>query len=176
MIRLGAAPKTAAAQDAVDALSDCHARIREFTALAARLASAERASAAEVRDAAEKVHRYFSVALPLHAEDEERSVAPRLAGKDPRVDREIAEMVREHGEHGDAVGRVLAACAALRDRPEALPEVAPALGAAAEDLRRHFEAHLAREEEVVFPALRAHISAAELQELQAEMRARRAAS
>jgi iron-sulfur cluster repair protein YtfE (RIC family) len=176
MIRLGAAPKTPAAQDAVDALADCHVRIRDFTALAARLASASGAPAAEVRDAAEKVHRYFSVALPLHAEDEERSVAPRLAGKDPRVDRELGEMVREHAEHGDAVGRVLAACAVLRDRPEALPEVAAALAAAAEDLRLHFVPHLAREEEVVFPALRAHLSPAELRELQAEMRARRGAT
>jgi iron-sulfur cluster repair protein YtfE (RIC family) len=175
MIRLGTAPRTPAAQDAVDALADCHVRIRDFTALAARLASAADAPAAEVRDAAEKVHRYFSVALPLHAEDEERSVAPRLAGKDPRVDRELAEMVREHGEHADAVGRVLAACATLRERPEALPQVASALAAAAEDLRRHFVAHLAREEEVVFPALRAHLSAAELRDLQAEMRARRGA-
>jgi iron-sulfur cluster repair protein YtfE (RIC family) len=172
MIQLGQA-KAPARGDVVDALLDCHARIRAFTALAARLATSVGASPGEVRDAAEGVHRYFALALPLHADDEERSILPRLAGRDAAVDRELATMRREHVEHADAVSRLLSACEAVRADPAALPRVAEALGRAAEDLSRHFTEHLAREEQVIFPAVRAALGPAELDAIRAEMRARR---
>jgi iron-sulfur cluster repair protein YtfE (RIC family) len=175
VIRLGKASAPPAPGDVVDALIDCHARIREFTALAARLAAADGAAPCEVRSAAEQVHRYFSVALPLHAEDEERSLLPRLSGRDAEVDRQLGEMRREHAEHGDAVGRVLLACSALAASPERLPEVASSLAAAARDLARHFEPHLEREERVVFPAVRALLTPPEQDTIRAEMRARRGA-
>ena len=171
LTRLGPAPRSG---DVVDALLDCHQRIREFTELAARLASARGVSEAEVRDAAARAHRYFSTALPLHARDEEESLLPRLEGLDPEVDRELAEMMREHSEHGDPTDRVLAACAELKRDPAALPRLAPALAAAARDLQRHFEAHLEREERVIFPAVRARLDRATQETIQAEMRARRA--
>ena len=59
----------------------CHGRIRWFTALAARLASAEPASEASVADAALRVHRYHAVALPLHQADEELSIARQLVAR-----------------------------------------------------------------------------------------------
>jgi iron-sulfur cluster repair protein YtfE (RIC family) len=172
MIQLGPV-KASANGDVVDALLDCHARIRAFTALAARLATSAGAPPGEVREAAEGVHRYFALALPLHADDEERSILPRLAGRDAAVDRELAAMRREHVEHADAVARLLSACAALRADPAALPRVAAALGRAAEDLSVHFADHLAREEQVIFPALRAALGPAEQDAIRAEMRARR---
>src|SRR5512138_2428637 len=108
LTRLGPPPPGG---DVVDALLDCHQRIREFTSLAVRLAGARGLPDEEIRDAAARVHRYFSVALPLHARDEEESLLPRLEGLDPDVDRELAEMMREHAEHGDPTDRVVAACA-----------------------------------------------------------------
>jgi iron-sulfur cluster repair protein YtfE (RIC family) len=171
LTRLGA---PAAQGDVVDALLDCHTRIRDFLALAGRVAGAAGAPADEVRDAAARVHRYFTVALPLHAEDEERSVLPRLSGLDPEVDRELAAMHREHAEHDEPLSRLLAACAALVERPAALPEVAGALLAAQRDLARHFEAHLAREERTIFPALRVRLPPGEQAAILAEIRARRA--
>ncbi len=87
------------AGDVVDLLLECHTRIRSFTTLAARLASTPGLAAAEVAEAAAGVHRYFTQALPLHARDEEESVLPRLRGRDPEVDRELAEMVHEHRGH-----------------------------------------------------------------------------
>jgi iron-sulfur cluster repair protein YtfE (RIC family) len=173
MVHLGKPGSAATGGDVVDALLDCHARIRSFTALAERLASATGSSLAEVRDAAEGVHRYFELALPLHAEDEERSILPRLAGRDAAVDRELAAMRREHGEHGDAVARVLTACAVLRRDPAALPRVGASLAEAARGLAAHFEEHLAREERVIFPALRSYLAPAEQDAIRAEMKARR---
>ncbi len=139
LTRLGARP---AEGDLVDLLLDCHQRIRTFTDLAARLAAAERPAAGEVRDAAARVHRYFSEALPLHARDEEESILPRLAGRDAEVDAALARMRAEHAEHGAPVGAVLGLCAALRDDPSRHAELAPALGVAAAELRRHFDHHL----------------------------------
>jgi len=173
LIRIG---PSHGAGDVVDALLECHERIRAFTDLALRLAVTAGLSAAEVRDAAASVHRYFSVALPLHARDEEESVLPRLLGKDARVDRELAEMQREHAEHGGAVSRVLAACAELKERPEALPRIAPGLADAARELAHHFEAHLAREERGVFPAVHTHLDRDTRAAVHAEMRARRGAA
>ena len=163
----------APAGDAVDALVDCHERIRSFTDLALRLARTPGLSAAEVGDAAARVHRYFAEALPLHARDEEESILPRLRGRDATVDRELEAMRREHVEHGGAVGRVLAACERLRADPAALPRHAPDLEAAARELEEHFAAHLAREERVIFPALRRLLDRPTLDAIHAEMRARR---
>ncbi len=168
--RLGPPPPSG---DVVDALLDCHHRIREFTSLAVRLAGARGLPDEEIRDAAARVHRYFAVALPLHARDEEESLLPRLEGLDPDVDRELAEMMREHGEHADPTERVLTACASLQRDPKLLDTVAPALDAAARTLQRHFDEHLAREERVIFPAIRERLDAATQETIQAEMRERR---
>lgn len=159
--------------DVVDALLDCHQRIRDFTALALRLATAAGLAEGEVRDAAARVHRYFAVALPLHARDEEESILPRLRGTDPAVDAELAAMQREHAEHDDPVSRLLATCAALQERPGERDRLASSLAAAARELERHFEQHLLREERVIFPAVRRHLDRATQEAVQAEMRARR---
>ncbi|HZZ84139.1 MAG TPA: hemerythrin domain-containing protein [Anaeromyxobacteraceae bacterium] len=171
LTRLGARPTEG---DLVDLLLDCHQRIRTFTDLAARLAAAERPSAEEVRDAAARVHRYFSEALPLHARDEEESILPRLEGREPEVDRALSRMRAEHAVHGEPVGAVLALCAALRDDPARHAELAPALGAAAGELRRHFDGHLELEERVIFPAVRRLLDPDAEERARGELRARRA--
>ncbi len=161
------------AHDVVDLLLECHERIRSFTALADRLAHTPGLAPAEVADAAAQVRRYFTEALPLHARDEEESVLPRLTGRDPLVDRELVAMTAEHGDHGPILARVVEACDALAATPERHAEVAPELGRAARQLAMHFAAHLAREEEVVFPAVRA-LPPVERAAIVAELRARRA--
>src|SRR5512133_1803471 len=167
LTRLGPPPPSG---DVVDALLDCHQRIREFTSLALRLAAAQELPADEVRDAAARVHRYFAVALPLHARDEEESLLPRLTGLEPELDRELAAMLREHAEHDDPTGRVLAACAELQRDPGRLGDLGASLSAAASDLQRHFDDHLAREERVIFPAIRERLDPATQETIQAEMR------
>lgn len=165
--------KASPAGDAVSALLECHDRIRSFTALALRLARANGLAEREARDAAAAVHRYFSAALPLHARDEEESILPRLRGREPALDAALDVMVREHREHEAAVGRLLAACAAVSARPAELARVAPELEAAALELERHFALHLSAEERVLFPALRALLRPEDHQAVLAELRARR---
>ena len=69
--------------DPVDLLLACHMRIRHFGQLASALPGAQEAGAADVIDAAQRLHRYFTVALPLHVADEDESVRPRLDAHAP---------------------------------------------------------------------------------------------
>ncbi len=157
----------------VELLLECHARIRSFSDLAVRIAEARGASPAEIADAAASVRRYFLEALPLHARDEEDSVLPRLAGRDPAVDAALVTMHRDHVGHGAVLDPVLAICADLAAAPERHAELAPALAEKARLLRAHFEAHLASEEATIFPLL-ASVPEEERRRMVEELRARRA--
>lgn len=162
----------------LELLVDCHTRIRHFCALARRVADGQGAPAAEIGDAALRVHRYFDEALPLHAADEEQSILPRLRGREPEVDRELDAMVAEHREQEDANGalaRVVALTATLAQDPARLPALAGPLREAADALTQHFEGHLQREERVIFPAIRRHVDPALDARLVGEVRARRGA-
>jgi len=152
-MRIGSG-KPAARADAVELLLECHTRIRSFLELARRLGQAQGAADQEVADAAFQVSRYFTAALPLHARDEEESILPRLRGRDPAVDAELEIMVREHREHQPPLRTLVAACSSLARDPGRRSELAETVKRAAAELERHFAAHLAREEEVVFPAIR----------------------
>jgi hemerythrin-like domain-containing protein len=165
--------KPAAAEDAVALLLECHERIRAFLALARRIAEATGGELDEVRQAAARVSRYFTQALPLHAEDEERSIRPRLAGRDPAVDAELETMIREHAEHERPLRQLVDGCDALEREPARHGELAGSIGAAAAELERHFAAHLRREEEVIFPAVRRFLDATADAEVVKEIRARR---
>jgi hemerythrin-like domain-containing protein len=165
--------KPPAPEDAVALLLECHGRIRSFLDLARRLGVARDVPLDVVADAAGRLHRYFSLALPLHARDEEDSVLPRLAGREREVDRELQAMRREHAEHQDPLRRLLRASVVLASSPSRLPDLAPAVAEAARDLSSHFEVHLAREESVIFPAVRRLLGPVADAEIVAEIRARR---
>jgi hemerythrin-like domain-containing protein len=165
--------KPAVPADAVDLLLECHGRIRTFLALAGRLGEARGVAPDAVMDAAFRVHRYFTLALPLHARDEEESVAPRLRGRDPAVDAELENMAREHREHEPPLAALVEACAQLARDPGRHGELAATVQRAAGDLERHFAAHLAREEAVIFPAIRRLLDQAADAALVKEIRLRR---
>lgn len=160
-------------EDAVDLLLECHARIRTFTELAARLAAATGVTREEIVETAARVRAYFAEALPLHALDEEESVLPRLAGRDRQVDASLVAMHRDHREHGPSVERVIELCTTLAADPGRHGELAVPLGAAAAAVRDHFARHLAEEEAVVFPALQRLVDEAGRAEIVRELRARR---
>lgn len=168
--------KPAAPSDAVDLLVECHARIRSFLALARRIAGAGAEDREEIRQAAARVHRYFAQALPLHAQDEEQSILPRLRGRDAVVDAELDAMRREHAEHEPPLRQLLEACDVLALAPERHADLAGAIGAATGELEDHFAAHLRREEEVIFPAMRRFLDPAADADIVKEIRARRAAA
>ena len=102
LLKIGRAGAKETAEDAAGQLLDCHERIRRFTEMAIRLAAAGGAPEPEVKDAATRVHRYFVESLPRHAEDEDRSIAPRLRQR-ASGEREVIEALdaidREHREH-----------------------------------------------------------------------------
>jgi len=167
--------KQARASDAVDLLLECHGRIRSFLALARRLTEAQTAERSAISEAAESVRRYFSEALPLHAEDEEESILPRLRGRDPRLDDELAAMAREHREHEAPLAVLVGACEAIARDPTRHVEFLSAIAVSSQELERHFALHLQREEELIFPAVRELLDCSSGSEIMNEIRTRRSA-
>jgi hypothetical protein len=89
------------AQDGViEALVACHERIRRFSGLACRLATAERVQPGAPADAARDLVRYFATALPLHVTDEDLSITPRLRAMtlSPAVCEALRTMTAQHVE------------------------------------------------------------------------------
>jgi iron-sulfur cluster repair protein YtfE (RIC family) len=170
---LGKIGKPVMPADAVDLLLECHGRIRAFLAMARRLGEAVDESAEAVSDAAFQVHRYFTLALPLHARDEEESILPLLRGRDPLVAPQLDVMVREHREHQRPLGQLIDACAEIGADPGRHPVLASSVRRFAVELDRHFFHHLAREEEVIFPAVRRLLDAATDASIVKEIRLRR---
>jgi len=155
-------------------LVDCHQRMRQFTALAAELAAHPEAPPEEVREVAAKVHRYFTVALPLHEEDEERSLFPRLLALAPELAPAIAALREDHVAHAERVGTLLEVCRQLAAAPERSVALRARLASAAEALADTWRVHLLVEERDIFPAVRTVLSAAERSAIREEMRKRRA--
>ncbi|HET9783881.1 MAG TPA: hemerythrin domain-containing protein [Terriglobales bacterium] len=159
--------------DAVDLLLGCHQRIRHFTAMALRLAAAD-APRDQIGTAAGAVHRYYSVALPLHEADENQSVYPRLraalAASGSRLEADANQaMLDQHVEIDKLVDILLPQWAGLAEHPE----TAPATAATVEKLNVAWKEHLELEERVVFPALRAHLSQGDRDAIRQEMAQRR---
>lgn len=171
MIRIGS--RRGQGGDAVDALLDCHARIREMTALARALAGAHGRSEAEIAEAAARVRRYFTESLAHHVEDEEQSLLPRLRGRDPAVDAALDQMAAEHAAHEPLVAGLVTVCAVLESRPAALSEMRAELDPVSAQLAGELAIHLAGEEQIIFPAVRRLLSTDERDQIRAEMRARR---
>lgn len=160
-----------APEDLLGLLLACHERIRAFSALAMDLATRADPTPAEVADACERLRRYFAEALPLHARDEEESLAPRLRGRSPAVDEALRRMTEEHDAHRSALGALLGGWATLRERPDD-EGLRRSLEDPARALRDAFEAHLREEETLLFPHVDA-LSQAERDEAVRELRGRR---
>jgi iron-sulfur cluster repair protein YtfE (RIC family) len=162
LLRVGRGP-TDRSTDLVGSLRDCHERIRFFCDLAGAIAKNPDAPAKEIAEAARRVRRYFLEAFPLHVADEEETLVPLLAGRDPAVDRALARMRADHDEHAPLLADLLARLEPLEHE---------SLAASAERLREVLLPHLAEEEAIVFPAL-ALLSASERARARDEIRRRR---
>jgi hypothetical protein len=178
LIGIGKRRDEAASEGPVEALLACHRRIRHFTGMAAALAGASRAPEREIAEAAAAVARYFDEALPLHAADEDLSIAPRLLARAPEgpLRAALATMSAEHVEIEATLGEALPLWRAVAAEPAALAGHAGRLAELAARLAAHFEAHLGPEEAVIFPALDALLDPEGRAAIHAEMRARRGAS
>lgn len=161
-----------ATSDLVDALAECHERIRRFVALGHEIAARTDATADLIVEACDDVERYFRVALPLHIADEEESILPRLRGRLREVDDALSRMAADHRDHKTALAALFEALTAVRNAPSDLA-LRATLGEAARVVDVEFREHLALEERVIFPAIRELLSGAERAAIQAEARARR---
>jgi iron-sulfur cluster repair protein YtfE (RIC family) len=150
--------------DVVDALLACHRRIRSFLALAARVGQGGD-PAQQVAEACAQIGRYFREAMPLHVADEEESILPRLVGRAGAVDDALAAMQEQHTAHEAHLAELAAAVAD--------PGARAGVAAAAAALEQVLAPHLDLEEDIIFPGIRRLLSARELADIAAEMRARR---
>jgi hemerythrin-like domain-containing protein len=163
----------ARSEDVPDVLVDCHVRLQKVTKRAAEVAARPDASSEDVREVAEKLCRYFTVVLPLHEEDEEASVFPRLLLRAPELAPTIAGLRLHHAAQAQKVGEVLAVCQALLTSTEADAGLRRRLSATAEALAEVWRTHLASEERDLFPSLKTALSEEERATIREEMRARR---
>ncbi len=150
-------------------LEACHERVERSLVLLLRLAEhlPHQGADAQARDAAADLLRYFDIAAPLHHEDEERHVLPRLRALGQQA---LAERIAdEHRQLHAAYARLRPGLLALRDDAQC-PDTAdwPALAAL-------YRAHIALEEGSAYPAASAGAEAGELAAMGAEMAGRRQA-
>ena len=170
------APKSPESKDAAELLLACHQRIRHFSGVAIKLAHGHGATEPEIARAADSLHRYFTVALPLHEADENLSLHPRLRRAVPAS--ELAgpaadAMLDQHMAIDELVERLVPLWVLLRSAPGRLPELSAEMCALSKRLSEIFEAHLKLEEETIFPAMSVYLSESELQDILREMQERR---
>ena len=168
VVQLGKRPK---AEGVVGRVLECHERIRRFTDMAVRLGAAENAGEEDIRSAARDVRRYFFEALPLHVEDEEKSILPRLEGREPELDAALARMHTEHESHEPLLADLIAICEELVRSPGS--EIRARLNPLAAEFQRELRLHLEEEEAIVLPAIDRLVSKEEQARIVAEMAARR---
>ncbi len=156
----------------VDLLLECHERLRQHLQLAVALGTRDDVPASEVVETCLRCERYFKQALPLHIQDEEQSILPRLQGRDALVDYALEVMEREHSEHAPLIA-LQKALRGLRGAPEDAARRDDLL-AAAEPVARGFADHLRKEEEIIFPAIETLLSRDTQALIVGELRARRA--
>ena len=137
----------------VDLLLECHGRIRRFLGFARRLATTDGITADEVRTVAGEIRRYFVVAFPLHLEDEDVDITPRLRGTSSDVDAALARMGADHVAHASLVSGLIELCVVLERDPLQRDAIASRLAHAAQTLEAALEPHLVLEERVLFPVL-----------------------
>ncbi len=165
--------------DPIGMLGDCHRRIEMFLNVLMRVAEQAHGEALndEQRGALETALRYFREAAPKHTADEEESLFPRLRRiEDPGVKALLARVESLEEEHVcadrshvevDSLGRLW-----LRDG-RLSQEQASRLLAVLVQLRDLYRHHIATEDDEVFPAAAAALTASDCQAIGNEMASRR---
>lgn len=162
-------------ENAVDLLMGCHERIRHFTAMSARLASAVDQPAHEIAEAAEALRRYFTISLPLHEADENESLHPRLRRAAPAAIAAASEdMVRQHADIDVVVAQLLPLWETVLHEPHKLREISAVMAEKTRQLQQLWDTHLMLEEQTIFPAMHHFLSPQELEAIRKEMQRRRA--
>lgn len=150
---------------------ECHNRIDRFLTGMGRLAALDDLADPRAPEAARQCARYFREGLPLHGQDEDLSLAPRLRAVNPgpaALDA-LDQMALDHAQMDEGLPALLAQLDAIAAGTPGTPEALRSGHAWLDQLLR---THVALEEAVVFPACAA-LDADTLAIIAAEMRARR---
>ena len=158
-------------------LEACHERMQRTLALLGRLRVHVREHGGDqnARQAARDVLRYFDIAAPLHHEDEELHVFPLLLSHaSVEVIEAVRQLQRDHLAMNTSWAAARAPLQALADA--ASSAFTPADEAALERFAAHYDAHIATEEGLAYPAALALLSDEALLAMGDEMAARRGAT
>ncbi len=161
--------------DVIETLFACHDRMRRAARHAERLATDVGVPEREVQEGAASLVAYFRVALPQHQADEDLSIRPRLHELDvPLETREaLAQMSEQHVRFERDLEDVLPLWEALARDGSRLAAMPSWFVTVTTRLREELEAHLALEEETIYPAVRHYLSADSEAAILREMRGRR---
>ena len=163
----------------IDMLVDCHRRIEHFLDVIARVVErySSQALDAEGRQAVAAARHYFANSAPKHTADEEQSLFPRMhsAGAFEPATHELLEQLQQDHRTADelhgSIDRLLDQWSASG---ESLPDDSlTTLRLELAELKRLYARHIHVEEEQIFPSAAKALSASQLREMGAEMRARR---
>jgi hemerythrin-like domain-containing protein len=177
-IQIGAKPESSF-DDPLGLLSDCHRRIEKFLAQLIRVTEmAKGGTLAESQEEALAVAlRYFAKAAPLHTQDEETSLFPRLRDTEaPEAQNALAALDALESDHRaadiaheevDRLGRRW-----LREGNLSPDETARLL-AVLQKLQALYAAHIAVEDKQVFPLAGRLLETSALAGLGREMATRR---
>jgi hemerythrin-like domain-containing protein len=160
----------------------CHDRVRRSLDLLVRLVDrvALQGHDAATRSAAQDVLRYFTLAAPLHHEDEEHNIFPvLLAQPDPRLHEAVHTLQADHLQMAALWAALQPTLAAWSQLPDASPpsgQVSPAVRQQVDAFTALYASHLVTEEALVYPAARGRMSAQQTIEAGRQMQQRRQAS
>ena len=171
-LTLHAAP-AAGVDQPFELLAACHDRVRRSLDLLRRLVDHVEVHGpdAQAADAARDVMRYFSVAAPLHHEDEERHLLPLLVASEQAELVEAAEQMAADHRTFRAVWPGLSANLQALSEQKAVDLLT--LRRQAEGFIALHASHLALEDKVAFPAAEQRAGDAERQAMSIDMAARR---
>jgi len=159
-----------------DMLEACHQRVERSLDLLERLIAHIDANGhdASSRSAASDVLRYFDIAAPHHHEDEERHVFPVVlaTSRDADMRETVNRLHADHLRMDELWARLRLVLQSWRDADPA-PAVTESDRKLAADFAQSYAAHIPLEENLIYPAAKAVLSADRLAEIGAEMAARR---
>lgn len=172
-IQIGSKPDSGF-DDPIGMLKDCHRRIEHFLGVLCLVA--ERAgnhpATAEERQAVEAALHYFHVGGRRHTADEEESLFPRLIAQGATAD--IEHLEHDHGEAETLHSEIEQLYSAWFNAATLTAIDQDQLLSATNKLRALYAAHIALEDNIVFPRAAEVLAATEIQTIGDEFRARRA--
>jgi hemerythrin-like domain-containing protein len=172
-LSLHAAP-AAGVDQPFELLAACHDRVRRSLNLLRRLVdhAEQHGPDRQAAEAARDVLRYFSLAAPLHHEDEEKHLLPLLYASERAEWVEAAEqMVADHRTFRALWSELAIGLQALADGR--LPDDLDRLRRQAESFDALHTSHLALEDKLAFPAAAALADPTTRQAMSEDMAARR---